>query len=605
MLLWGLLMLPYFTLAFMTGPLVAPGHASDDRWCQLIVPCFSQAMCENLRADGGVEGEFHPCPDRCTQTGFGYCFPKQTPIEIEIAIGGVNTVVDLGHYIQLAYRFAVGAAAVVSAVMFMMGGFQYMTAGGSAQRVGNAKQRIKDAIIGLVLTVGAYILLLTVNPSTLTLQAPRIPLVPPKRFIQCESFKYYERCGAPFGLKIRSGSNAAMSIEDRYEATRADDPQLVAQCVGASCTKAGQGHDGTKNCVVTGSGTAPNPIPTTGPVAPYSCVDCSGWLATCTGVGPNEKCCGGYCAATQVGAGTLGQVYLGGIAQLAGMRGRCTNGNTGIECANGFECRSGACVDLDGSNDGGFCGGSGPAAWCAEGDSRFASGCTDPYKCVDDLKGSDGTCVLPYPGSPCENRDDCANQDCSHEFSGSYGFRNSNLGARSNGLGICGGVDSLVACDSDTECSSVGPDAICWKTLGTWLTYKEKLDGSDKTGICKRGTPGSPCEPYADRVQCRSNVGQGFCCDVCIGATGDGIGLCSMPRYGSQCDSNDDCRMAGGDMRYSICSNLGPVGGRDYQRYCTAPGRAGQPCVPRDGDNCIPPTTCRGAEWSYRCFEPG
>lgn len=79
---------------------------------------------------------------------------------------GVRTI-DIPWIAQYAtgvYSYAVSIAAILAGVMFVVGGFQYLTAGGDASRVSKAKERIKDAIIGLFLTFGAYAILITINP---------------------------------------------------------------------------------------------------------------------------------------------------------------------------------------------------------------------------------------------------------------------------------------------------------------------------------------------------------------------------------------------------------------------------------------------------------
>lgn len=81
--------------------------------------------------------------------------------------GGVKTV-DIpwiAQYVTGVYSYAVAIAAVIAGVMFVVGGFQYLTAGGDASRVTAAKERIKDAVIGLLLVLGAFVILTTINPN--------------------------------------------------------------------------------------------------------------------------------------------------------------------------------------------------------------------------------------------------------------------------------------------------------------------------------------------------------------------------------------------------------------------------------------------------------
>ncbi|MBI4414882.1 MAG: hypothetical protein HY566_01420 [Candidatus Kerfeldbacteria bacterium] len=71
----------------------------------------------------------------------------------------------LGQWIAAMYGFLAGALAIVAAVMVMWGGFKWLTASGNTGRVQDAKDTIYSAIISIVLILGAYILLFTINPE--------------------------------------------------------------------------------------------------------------------------------------------------------------------------------------------------------------------------------------------------------------------------------------------------------------------------------------------------------------------------------------------------------------------------------------------------------
>lgn len=94
----------------------------------------------------------------------------------------------LANYLSGAYRYAVGAAAVIAATLMMIGGFQYMTAGGDASRVAAGKEKISNALIGLFLTVGAYVILYTVNPDILNLDTLKIRTIKRQDYVIEESF---------------------------------------------------------------------------------------------------------------------------------------------------------------------------------------------------------------------------------------------------------------------------------------------------------------------------------------------------------------------------------------------------------------------------------
>ncbi len=79
----------------------------------------------------------------------------------EITISGDT----LGQYISAVYKFFVGALAIIAVVMIMIGGFQWLMAAGSSEKVSRAKETISGAIFGLILALTSYSLLYTINPN--------------------------------------------------------------------------------------------------------------------------------------------------------------------------------------------------------------------------------------------------------------------------------------------------------------------------------------------------------------------------------------------------------------------------------------------------------
>lgn len=85
---------------------------------------------------------------------------------------GDNIVVNfLSTYINAIYKLLIGASIAIAIVMLMIGGFQYSFGAVSTAQIEAAKERIRNAVVGLVLLFGTFILLYTVNPQ-LTLLSP-------------------------------------------------------------------------------------------------------------------------------------------------------------------------------------------------------------------------------------------------------------------------------------------------------------------------------------------------------------------------------------------------------------------------------------------------
>lgn len=72
----------------------------------------------------------------------------------------------LGRYLNLMIKIFIGLCAVLAVIMIVMGGIEYMTSElpGNKQ---NGRERITNALLGLLIALGTYALLNTINPQLL------------------------------------------------------------------------------------------------------------------------------------------------------------------------------------------------------------------------------------------------------------------------------------------------------------------------------------------------------------------------------------------------------------------------------------------------------
>ncbi|MFZ2804098.1 MAG: pilin [Patescibacteria group bacterium] len=87
----------------------------------------------------------------------------------------------IGEYIAAAYRYLLAISVIAAAVMITFGGFKYIL-GTTASSVSSGKETIRDAVIGLFLVFGAYTILQTFSPATVTLNAIQVSLIKPDPF---------------------------------------------------------------------------------------------------------------------------------------------------------------------------------------------------------------------------------------------------------------------------------------------------------------------------------------------------------------------------------------------------------------------------------------
>ncbi|MEY4745094.1 MAG: Type secretion system pilin [Candidatus Parcubacteria bacterium] len=99
---------------------------------------------------------------------------KVQPSSAEQGISGYMDVPWIAQYMKGLYAYAVGIAGTLAGVMFVIGGFEYMTSGGDVTRIQKGKQHIADALIGLLLVLGAFAVLNTVSPELTSFDALRL-----------------------------------------------------------------------------------------------------------------------------------------------------------------------------------------------------------------------------------------------------------------------------------------------------------------------------------------------------------------------------------------------------------------------------------------------
>ncbi|OGF43911.1 hypothetical protein A2303_02390 [Candidatus Falkowbacteria bacterium RIFOXYB2_FULL_47_14] len=85
-----------------------------------------------------------------------------------------NNTSPIGNYIKTVYRYAIGGVGILAAVVMMFGGVIWITAGGNASRVGEAKAWIGAALSGLVLALLSYMVLNAINPALINFRISTI-----------------------------------------------------------------------------------------------------------------------------------------------------------------------------------------------------------------------------------------------------------------------------------------------------------------------------------------------------------------------------------------------------------------------------------------------
>jgi hypothetical protein len=144
----------------------------------------------------------------------------------------VGNETQLPEFLNSVYKICIGLAAVLGVLQIMRAGLTWMTAGGSHEKIGEARGLIRDAILGLLLVLAPTIVFSIINPDILSL-----------------------RIGNLNQLALPNGAGGAAATADRilWSDSNSTYASAITRC-------AQQGGYVVPNCTPTGSTTA-TPIP--------------------------------------------------------------------------------------------------------------------------------------------------------------------------------------------------------------------------------------------------------------------------------------------------------------------------------------------------------
>jgi len=141
------------------------GRTPPGNWIQTTTPAtggmFNQPQAVTL-----PPGPATPASQTTTpKTGYQLLAPLPNPDGRQLESFD-TTEGGLGKYLNLMIKIFIGLCAVLSVVMIVIGGLEYMTSE-LAHTKEAGKEKILGALFGLIIALGAYALLYTINPNLL------------------------------------------------------------------------------------------------------------------------------------------------------------------------------------------------------------------------------------------------------------------------------------------------------------------------------------------------------------------------------------------------------------------------------------------------------
>ena len=91
-----------------------------------------------------------------------------TLLEPIMGVTAINTASDLATFFNFLFKMLIGLCSLLAVIMIIIGGIEYLTTEAFTGKSG-ARERIENAVTGLVLLAAVYLILYTINPNLLRL----------------------------------------------------------------------------------------------------------------------------------------------------------------------------------------------------------------------------------------------------------------------------------------------------------------------------------------------------------------------------------------------------------------------------------------------------
>ena len=135
----------------------------------------------------------------------------QRDLEVEYPeFGGITptSTMSLPDYAKYIFNFGVGISGIVVFIVFVYAGIKYLTSGGNPSKISDSKNQMVSALIGILVILGSYLILTTINPQLLFFELPNRQIFEPEPIVQIDkeldSITYEE---IPIGELIKESFN--------------------------------------------------------------------------------------------------------------------------------------------------------------------------------------------------------------------------------------------------------------------------------------------------------------------------------------------------------------------------------------------------------------
>lgn len=114
-----------------------------------------------------------------------------------LLIGGTSiyeSYGDLGAFVNALFKMTISIGAVIAVAQFVYGGIVYMMTESGAVQMGESKDRMRNALLGLIMLLSTYVVFNQINPDLLNLN------------VNLEQIPEKQRGGSPAGGGVNEPS---------------------------------------------------------------------------------------------------------------------------------------------------------------------------------------------------------------------------------------------------------------------------------------------------------------------------------------------------------------------------------------------------------------
>ena len=105
---------------------------------------------------------------------------EREPFEYKLMVplptpsGTATSTSGIVNYLMILYSFLFGIAGVMAMGSIVYSGFQWITSGSNHSNISQAKARISNSILGLIILLSSWVILQTINPNFTKLKEPYV-----------------------------------------------------------------------------------------------------------------------------------------------------------------------------------------------------------------------------------------------------------------------------------------------------------------------------------------------------------------------------------------------------------------------------------------------